>query len=70
MEGSERTTQREFLRFIDIAAGSASEARYLLSLARRLAFAHDDVARSLEGRYDGLVRALQGLRTALGRASE
>jgi four helix bundle protein len=48
-----------------IALGSASEVRYMLSVARRLGMLDDATASSLEGRYDELVRGLQGLVTAL-----
>jgi four helix bundle protein len=67
VEGAERSTQKDFLRHLDIAAGSAAEARYLLSLSRRLGYDHVAVAESLEQRYDGVVRSLQNLRASLRR---
>ena len=60
VEGCARHSTRDYLHFIDIALGSASEVRYLLSLARRLCSVGDDGAK-LESRYDELVRALQRL---------
>ncbi len=65
VEGAERTTQQSFLHHLDIAAGSASEVRYLLSVGRRLGFGDEHAAGQLELRYDAVVRGLQALRTAL-----
>ena len=62
VEGAERTTQKDFLRHLDIAAGSASEVRYPLSVSRRLAFGDERAAEQFEVRYDSVVRALQALR--------
>jgi four helix bundle protein len=38
VEGSARRTTREYLNFINIAAGSATEARYLADVSCRLGF--------------------------------
>jgi four helix bundle protein len=38
VEGSARRTTREYLSFINIAAASATEARYLADVSRRLGF--------------------------------
>src|SRR5262245_1895710 len=38
VEGCSRTSEREYLRFLEIAYGSACEAQYQLSVARRLGF--------------------------------
>jgi four helix bundle protein len=38
VEGSSRASEREYLRFLEIAHGSACEAQYQLSVARRLGF--------------------------------
>jgi four helix bundle protein len=67
-EGSERSSQKEFLRYVDIAAGSAAEVRYLLSLARRLGYDVDGATR-FEQQYDVVVRSLQNLRTSLQRSA-
>jgi four helix bundle protein len=41
VEGCARRSETEFLRFLDIALGSARELEYQLSLARRLGFLAD-----------------------------
>ena len=64
VEGSQRSTTREYGRFVEIAAGSAAEARYLLSVAGRLAQS-DQRLLQLEHGYDALVRRLQTLRSRL-----
>lgn len=61
VEGCARRTTREYVQFLAVALGSASEIRYLLDVALRLGFlcrADYDV---LEPRYDETVRVLQGL---------
>lgn len=62
VEGCARATQKDYLHFLTMALGSASEVRYLLGLARRLAIIDE---KPLESRYDELVRGLQGLLTSL-----
>jgi four helix bundle protein len=64
VEGSQRSTTREYGRFVEIAAGSAAEARYLLSVAGRLA-PTDLRLRQLERDYNTLVRRLHALRSRL-----
>lgn len=65
VEGSERTGEKDYLRFVDVAAGSAAEVRYLLTFARRLGFVADTVALPLEDQYDRVLRTLQNLRKRL-----
>ena len=66
VEGSARRTQRDYLHFVTIAIGSASEVRYLLGLAVRLGFIPARDGGRLTERYDRVVRALQALVSALG----
>ena len=61
VEGSARTTTRDYVHFLVVALGSASEVRYLLKLASRLGFLPNSDATTLEHRYDELVRALAAL---------
>jgi four helix bundle protein len=66
VEGSQRHTTREYGRFVEVAAGSAAETRYLLSVLGRLADG-DAHLRRLEQDYETLVRRLQALRSQLTR---
>ena len=68
VEGSQRTTTREYARFVEIAAGSAAEAAYLLSVMRRT-YDRENLAR-LERNYDTLVARLQRLRLRLSQMAE
>jgi four helix bundle protein len=61
VEGCARATTRDYLHFLVVALGSASEARYLIGLASRLAILRASDHQSLDGRYDELVRALECL---------
>jgi four helix bundle protein len=61
VEGAARRTIREYVQFLVVALGSASEVRYLLSLARRLELVAAPEATALEARYDELNRALAAL---------
>ena len=65
VEGSARRTQREYVQFIATANASASEARYLIEVSRRLGFMTTDLAAPLITRYGDVIRALQGLLTYL-----
>jgi four helix bundle protein len=70
VEGSARTTTKEYVHFLTISLGSASEVRYLTDLAHRLGFVDERDADSLEGHCGTLVRSLQKLITALTTNSE
>ena len=61
VEGCARRTTRDYVHFLVIALGSASEARYLISLANRLGILPTADRELLEARYGGLVRALEAL---------
>jgi len=65
VEGSARRTTREYVNFINIAAGSATEARYLADVAGRLGYLLDEEANELVRRYTELSAQLQALLTAL-----
>ena len=70
VEGSARRTQPEYVKFLHIALGSASEARYLTHLAGRLGFLEQTASRALTERCGDLVRGLQGLIDGLRRTGE
>jgi four helix bundle protein len=63
VEGSARRSQREYLHFVGIAVGSASETRYLLNLAERLGYVLN--TSDLRERYRRVIRAMQSLTTNL-----
>ena len=65
VEGCARRSQRDYLHFVGIAIGSASEVRYLLSLAVRLGFTKADDGEHLKVGYGRVIRALQALVTSL-----
>ena len=64
-EGSARRSTPDFLRFVEIAFGSAREARYLLGLCVRLDFIAEAVAAPLIGRYETLQAQLNSLLDSL-----
>ena len=61
VEGSARRTTSEYLNFLNIAAGSASEARYLVDLSCRLGFLDDNAGRAITTGYSELCARLQAL---------
>ena len=65
VEGSTRRTTRDYLRFVEISLGSASEVRYLATVAHRLNFLTAAVADDLTSRYSHVVRGLQKLIASL-----
>lgn len=58
VEGCARETTADYLRFVIIALGSASEVRYQLEVTERLGFANTS---ELVARYTRLLKALHGL---------
>lgn len=65
VEGSARRTAAEYVNFLNIAAGSAAEARYLIDLASRLRLLSEGDAIVLEGGYRELSASLCALMTTL-----
>jgi four helix bundle protein len=61
VEGSARESNKEYAHFLRLACGSATEARYLFSVARRLQYLESAVAASYEDRFDHVVRSLEAL---------
>jgi len=62
VEGSARQTTREWLNFLNIAAGSAIEAYYLADVARRLGFIQEPES---EQGYSELAASLRAMSRAL-----
>ena len=65
VEGCARRSQRDYLHFVGIAIGSASEVRYLLGLAGRLGFTTATDGERLKIGYGRVIKALQALVTSL-----
>jgi len=65
VEGSARRTTAEYCHFLNIAAASASEARYLVELSCRLGFLTDVSGKGLVVDYTELTASLQALMRAL-----
>ena len=61
VEGCARRTTREYQHFVVIALGSASEARYLLSVAYRLDMVPAPAHKELDKSYHGLLKGLERL---------
>jgi four helix bundle protein len=69
VEGCARRSTRDYLQFVTIALGSASEAQYLLDVSTRLGLLPPSPAHALTRRYYDLIRGLQRLVTTLSRAT-
>jgi four helix bundle protein len=61
VEGSARRSIGDYLKFLNIALGSACELRYLVELSEELGFASGPVWRQLVGRSAAVVRQLDRL---------
>jgi four helix bundle protein len=61
VEGSARSGDRDYLRFLDIALGSACELKYLAGLTRQLGYVTRPAWTDIEHRCDAVVRQLQRL---------
>jgi four helix bundle protein len=67
VEGCARDSEPEYLRFLDVALGSAREVLYLLNLAHRLAFIAAPDAERVTAIGDRAAGALVNLRKSYGR---
>ena len=65
VEGCARNTQADYLRFLDIAHGSARELDYQISLAKRLEYLEPDSAEILETQSIATCKVLNGLIASL-----
>lgn len=64
VEGCARRTRRDYLHFLNIAYGSASETLYLLQLSKRLGFGDDSLS-DCEKCAFSVVQVLQKLMRAV-----
>ena len=65
VEGCARQSQADYVRFLDMAFGSAREVKYQLTVAHRLGYMPDEVARKLEHGADETAKVLAGLLRSL-----
>jgi four helix bundle protein len=70
VEGCARKTTRDYVHFLTIALGSASESRYLLNISHRLGFVPKAAQDALTPRNSELVKSLQSMVSALGDLHE
>ena len=61
VEGCARSTQADYVRFLDIAYGSAREVEYQLSLASRLGYTPEESFSAVADVADETCRVLSGL---------
>jgi four helix bundle protein len=67
VEGAARDTEIEFLRFLDMAYGSASELDYQISLAYRLGYIQEAQYTPLRDKSTETAKVLNGLIRSLSR---
>ena len=61
VEGCARRSTKDYVHFLTVALGSASELRYLLSLSGRLQFLSSPQAAAIDKKCSELLRTLQRL---------
>jgi len=61
VEGCARQSQGDYVRFLDMAYGSARELTYQISLAHRLGYLKDDSFRALDAASVETCKVLNGL---------
>lgn len=61
VEGCARSSEAEYLRFLEIAYGSAKELQYELDLCARLGFLNADIAKLLDVKCTSTAKALNAL---------
>jgi four helix bundle protein len=68
VEGCARSTETEYLRFLEIAFASARELGYLVDLSVRLAFVKPSTARNLTDKAEHVAAMLLALRSSLEKS--
>ena len=69
VEGCARQSQADYMRFLDMAFGSAREVEYQLSIAHRLGYIPDAAAQKLAQQADETARVLASLLRSLRTAT-
>jgi len=67
VEGCARSSQAEYLRFMEIAYGSARELQYEIGLSAKLGFLNPQSASQLDHECTSIAKALNGLLRSLHR---
>ena len=67
VEGCARSSEAEYLRFLEIAYGSVKEVEYQIGLSHRLGFLGQPVHNELASRASETAKVLNGLIKALRR---
>jgi len=65
VEGACRRSDRAYSHFLEISLGSASETRYLLTLAVRLGFLSANKVDPLVEQYSTVIKSIQSLLTTI-----
>jgi four helix bundle protein len=65
VEGCARSSEADYIRFLDMAFGSVRELAYQLTLATRLGYMESSIAAELEKQADETARVLAGLLQSL-----
>jgi four helix bundle protein len=60
-EGFERNSDKEFIRFLDIARSSCSEVKSMIYLANRLKFIDDTIRENLIAKAEEVSKIIYGL---------
>jgi four helix bundle protein len=69
VEGCARQSQADYLRFLDMAFGSAREIEYQLTVAHRLGHLPDEAAQKLAQQANETAKVLAGLLRSLRSAT-
>ncbi len=69
VEGSARHSQRDYIRSLDMACGSARELQYRVSLAHRLGYLDKQARQTLSAASEETSKVLNGLIRSLRRST-